>query len=178
MPSIAKICKVSDCDNEYHSKELCSKHYARYYRTGSAELKTTQDRFWSKVSKSSGCWEWVCGRYTLDGYGMFSIGHKTLSAHRYSYFLYHKYMPPRGMVIDHLCRNKVCVRPSHLEMVTSRENTVRGNTIKNKKSKLPLGVSKFREKFMVYKCFNGTRYYLGVYNTPQEASVVYQTANF
>jgi hypothetical protein len=53
-------------------------------------------------------------------------GERSVQAHRASYE-YHVGSIPEGMVIDHLCRTPLCVNPLHLEVVTIRENTARGN---------------------------------------------------
>lgn len=59
-----------------------------------------------------------------NGYGLFAMDYKSRLAHRVSYEL--SIGPiPQGLVIDHLCHNKACVRPSHLEAVTHSENTAR-----------------------------------------------------
>jgi len=94
------------------------------------------ERFWQKVQKSepSECWEWQAGK-SGDGYGMFSIGSRTdgtrkrAMAHRISYQLAHSEPIPQGMEIDHLCRNRLCVNPGHLQVVSHRDNTLRGQTI-------------------------------------------------
>ncbi len=77
----------------------------------------------------TGCWEWT-GVVDPSGYGkIFSdgaiCGQRLVAAHRFSYML-HKGDIPTGMVIDHLCRNRKCSNPSHLECVTALENTMRG----------------------------------------------------
>lgn len=67
-----------------------------------------------------GCWTWN-GKVGRDGYGRFFLDGRWLMAHRYAY---ERAMGriPEGLEIDHLCRNKLCVKPSHLEAVTRREN--------------------------------------------------------
>lgn len=68
----------------------------------------------------SGCWLWL-GETAGKGYGRF----RKRKAYRFSYEQA-KGAIPDGLVIDHLCRNKLCVNPDHLEAVTSKENTLRG----------------------------------------------------
>lgn len=85
------------------------------------------DRFWSKVSISeSGCWEWTARRDS-DGYGAIRAFRRGLyfKAHRLAYQMVVGPIPA-GLVIDHLCRNRGCVNPAHMEVVTIRENTLRG----------------------------------------------------
>lgn len=60
------------------------------------------------------------------GYGALSIFGQRVYAHRFSYEL-HVGPIPEGLVIDHLCRNRLCVNPDHLEPVTSQENVRRGH---------------------------------------------------
>lgn len=86
------------------------------------------DRFWAKVDKQdpSGCWVWTAG--TSDGYGWYLISRKVgaMRAHRVAYIDRFGEIP-KPLVLDHLCRNRGCVNPDHMEVVTIRENTMRGN---------------------------------------------------
>jgi hypothetical protein len=86
------------------------------------------DKFWSKVNKNGAvpeynpslgqCWEWTGTK--SKGYGSF----RAMGAHRYSYVIARGQIP-RGLELDHLCRVKHCVNPSHLEAVTHAENIKR-----------------------------------------------------
>jgi hypothetical protein len=93
----------------------------RYRRPG----RPVMERFWEKVEKTGGCWNWTAG-LNAAGYGMFSDG-KTRLAHRFAYEMVVGKIPD-GLQLDHLCRNRSCVRPDHLEPVTNRENCLRGES--------------------------------------------------
>ncbi len=100
--------------------------------TGVYLRKPLEGRFWSKVNKNgplwngTHCWEWI-GAIIPQGYG--TIGNrKTVLAHRFSYELLVGGIP-EGLTIDHLCRNRRCVNPEHLEAVTLRDNLFRGENI-------------------------------------------------
>lgn len=80
-------------------------------------------RFWSKVNRNGECWEWT-GALDKYGYGVLGFDRRTQFAHRVSYQLSRGPIGI-GLTIDHLCRNKKCVRPGHLEAVTIRENVRR-----------------------------------------------------
>lgn len=84
---------------------------------------STADRFWAKVEKTDTCWLWT-GALNSRGYGCFAVGGVSQLAHRVSYQALNGAIPD-GLTIDHLCCVKHCVRPSHLEAVTLRENCQR-----------------------------------------------------
>lgn len=82
------------------------------------------ERFLAKVKQRGfGCWEWQ-GCLNSCGYGQFEWENGT-SPHRFSYEYFNGPLID-GLTIDHLCRNRCCVNPSHLEQVTERENILRG----------------------------------------------------
>jgi len=76
-----------------------------------------------------GCWLWTACK-NRDGYGIFQMAGRPQKAHRVSYEM-HVGPIPEGLQLDHLCRNRGCVNPDHLEPVTTQENTRRGNVGKN-----------------------------------------------
>lgn len=79
------------------------------------------------VSKETGCWGWT-GAINTYGYGHLYAGGRSRYAHRLSYELFRGTIPVMFQ-IDHLCRNRLCANPSHLEAVTCRENLLRGETL-------------------------------------------------
>jgi len=85
-----------------------------------------EESFWDKVGtgRDDGCWIWL-GGLNNTGYGQFWNGKKTVTAHRYSWEL-HKGKTFKHLDLDHLCRNRRCVNPYHLEPVTNKENVLRG----------------------------------------------------
>ena len=88
---------------------------------------TLLERMCSKISfEPNGCWQYL-GFVQPNGYGTFWANGKTRLAHRISYELAVGHPLPAGhsRQLDHLCRNRSCVNPTHLEFVAAKENTLR-----------------------------------------------------
>jgi hypothetical protein len=83
-----------------------------------------QKRLLASIARSDGCWEWT-GCLNSDGYGHMQVAGRVRSTHRLAYELIVGPIP-QGLVLDHLCRNRACARPDHLEPVTNEENIRRG----------------------------------------------------
>lgn len=80
--------------------------------------------FFSKTKRVGDCLEWQGSKYQ-NGYG--KIGRVGIMAHRIAYELI-KGEIPTDMCLDHLCKNRLCVNPDHLEIVSLVENVMRGNS--------------------------------------------------
>jgi len=85
---------------------------------------STLARFKSRVKIVNDCWLWQ-GRLDRSGYGEFDWSGKTNKAHIYSFRTFVCDVP-KGKELDHLCRNRNCVNPEHLEPVSHAENMRRG----------------------------------------------------
>lgn len=128
-------CSVDGCDKAVRYKNLCNAHYLRNLRYGDplgSGRKTTRERFESKIIRTAeGCWEWTGAHFQTTGYAIFNVlserdgRWRPTVAHRVAYELFVGPIPD-GRVIDHLCRNRGCVNPDHLEPVTVQENVLRG----------------------------------------------------
>lgn len=79
------------------------------------------ERFWSLVQKTDGCWEWLGS--TGRGYGLLAYQGQRHSAHVLSWVLHHGDVPA-GLCVMHLCDNPGCVRPDHLVLGTQAANMI------------------------------------------------------
>jgi hypothetical protein len=86
---------------------------------------TRDELFWAKVKKTDSCWLWT-GATTSSGYGNFKVDSGWDTAHRYSWRTLIAPIPGE-LTIDHLCANKLCVNPWHMQVVTRSENSRRAN---------------------------------------------------
>lgn len=94
--------------------------------------QTLEERFWAKVNKDgplwngTPCWVWT-GAKKPNGYGNFGISGRVVYAHRFAYEILVGVIPA-GFEADHLCRNRACVNPEHLDSVTHKVNVLRGQS--------------------------------------------------
>lgn len=87
------------------------------------------ERFWVKCAPSDdGCWRWH-GSRMRNGYGQIRMGRRIESAHRVAFQALVGPIPD-GYDADHLCRNRECVNPAHIQPVTRSENVRRGDAPK------------------------------------------------
>lgn len=129
-------CSVEGCGRPHYGHRLCNMHWERWRRHGDPHIVITPppilDRFLAKVNREGQvpphapemgpCWEWTGSK--TRGYGNIGDGRTLILAHRWSHE--HFIGPiPDGYEVDHVCRNRGCVRPEHLEAVTHSENVRR-----------------------------------------------------
>lgn len=116
----ACLLQVASANNQH---EFTMPTAAKELPPPSKKLKLTElqsERFWSKVKKGPGCWEWV-GSFHKDGYGHLSVNQKYWLAHRLSYSI-NKAKIPVGLCVLHKCDNPPCCNPAHLFLGTQRDN--------------------------------------------------------
>lgn len=117
------------------------------------------DRFWEKVDKSGDCWKWT-GAQGGWGYGNFNVGNrKYMPAHRFAYIETYGQIPTEVQV-DHRCRNRMCVNPSHLRAATCKQNIENhGGASRNSQSGVRgVSWSPSRGKWLAQVCHNGERF--------------------
>ena len=131
-----KVCGIEECGRTDGpmTRGWCELHYGRWKAHGDPTFTMTptrgmsaNERFDFYVRRSSGCWEWA-GKHRPDGYAILAADGEQIRAHRFSYERFVGPIP-HGKEIDHLCRNRGCVKPSHLEAVTRQVNMLRGDTV-------------------------------------------------
>lgn len=120
MVVLLKGCSVEGCDRSHEARGLCKPHWKKWRRWGTPtpEKPNLLQRFWDKVHFGD-CWTWSAGVQS-QGYGVYDGG----LAHRFAYVLLRGCINP-GLELDHLCRNRACVNPDHLEPVTHQVNCIR-----------------------------------------------------
>ena len=144
-------------------------------------MKTEFQRFVEKIKPPidpvRDCWEWI-GCKNGYGYGAFRAGGKQMPAHRYSFDISHLGPLTPGRQIDHLCRNRSCVNPSHMEQVSSRDNISRGlrGSMRPGKSSRFVGVcwNKRRRKWLAQARSNGKLTYIGLFAIEEDAARAYR----
>lgn len=168
-----KICSVDGCDRKFAARSFCLKHYTQNALHGDplgyTYRPTLSERLWAKVDKSGECWLWDGAK--SGGYGQLKNAGKNVGAHRVAYEEAHGPIPA-GMVVDHRCHVKLCVRPEHLRVVTQKQNMEnRQGAMRNNASTGVQGVhwdaQKGRYRAMVRH--EGKRYYAGQFSTLAEA---------
>jgi len=137
---------------------------------------SVEERFWSKVAKGDGCWEWTDSPNSV-GYGTFT----TTANYKTKYYLAHRFMftmlgieIPEGKFVDHMCHNTMCVRPEHLRFVTNKENHEHLIAPYASTASGARGVSwnSARKKWRAQAYHHGKCHFGGLFSTIEEAAEV------
>lgn len=131
--------------------------------------KTVEERFWSKVDKTGECWLWT-GACLPTGYGAFWHEGKMVYPHRLSYAWANGEIPV-GLLTDHRCHDRRCVRPDHMRLVTPGQNSQnrRGATRASTTGVRGVYWSKRGRKFEARATLSGKGFYVGSFDTLEEA---------
>lgn len=133
--------------------------------------KSAEERFWAKVDKTPDCWNWVACK-SPDGYGSFGLNRKVRGAHRVSYEWANGPIPD-GAIIDHICHNPSCVRPSHLRLATQKQNVeYRKGPNRNNRGSGIRNVTRNGKGWQVIIRHHNVPHYFGTYPSSAEAEQV------
>lgn len=167
-------CKHAQCDYPVAKAGYCNAHYIRKRRGRPMDgpiRKAVDDplRFWDKVDKTPGCWNWTAYR-GADGYGRFMINRVPRLAHRVSYELANALLPP-DLEVDHMCHNRACVNPDHLRLATRSLN---GQNLRQARVDSSTGIRGVRYRkdtgrWSAQAQVDCKPYYLGTFATAAEA---------
>lgn len=167
-------CTFPECNRPYKCKGLCSSHYSQQFKgrplTPIKDVGTEEDRFWSKVEKSKGCWNWTAGKDT-GGYGTIRFRGRVQKAHRASLTIAGIEVQP-GMDVDHICHNRACVNPGHLRTATRKQNieNLAGAHKDNPTGARGVSWNEARQKYMARVGHHNVRLYLGLFDSIEEAN--------
>lgn len=173
-----QVCLFDDCGRHREGRGYCKGHYSQLMRGQQirklSQDKTLADRFWEKVSRTDGCWNWT-GTIS-NQYGSLKVNGKDLRAHRISYEI--NIGPiPEGMLIDHKCHNRLCVNPTHLQLATFKQNAENliHQRMNNTSGYRGVNWVKRLGKWSAEVTHRGHKHHLGLFTSPEDAHKVAET---
>lgn len=175
----SRICSFEPCGRPHKGHGLCNGHLIMTKR--GEELRPLRRRrrphedirnyFWSQVNKDGDCWIWTKSK-DRKGYGQFYPEQLPVRAHRFAYEQVHGELS-KDILLDHICRNRGCVNPSHLRPVDQSQNAQNLPQRSRKNTSGYRGVSQDKRdgKWTARATKRGRTYSAGRYNTPEEAAL-------
>lgn len=171
------ICSIDGCNKGGKlSRTWCAMHYSRWRSYGdpnkvSCIVGDDSKRFWSKIEKTSTCWNWT-PPISKAGYGHISINGSLQYAHRVSWEMCVGKIP-KGIDIDHRCHNTRCVNPSHLRLATRKQNIENHSGLNRNNTSGVRGVSwhKGAKKWSAAVWHGGSKHFVGLFVSIEEAKV-------
>ena len=144
---MSRRCSIASCERPHTARGYCRGHYMRWWRNGDPEggrgipFGSVHERLELYTIKGPGCWSWR-GVHHSEGYAQLKVDGRPISAHRLWWEQLNGSVPD-GLELDHLCRNRGCVNPSHLEPVTHALNIQRGANARL----VPIQVRAIRDRY-------------------------------
>lgn len=167
-------CSVRNCPNNLSHRGYCQKHYREQLRNGNRVNISGDGGFWAKVEKTAACWLWR-GSKSSNGYGRYvsyrnGVKVQHVMAHRYAYQLASGPIPEE-MQIDHTCHVLTCVNPSHLRLVTPKQNKENRSGAQKNSSSGVRGVcwNTKSKKWQAGVGHNRASHYLGLFDNLADA---------
>ena len=170
-----RICSDGECVRPVKTRGMCNMHYQRWWKsqggpfTGVTYYKSAEESFKARTAARGGCLEWTGGKDS-DGYGHMRLEGGMERAHRYAWMRVNGPIP-KGMVLDHACRNRACCNVDHLRLATVKQNNENIEVRSNNTSGYQ-GVSwhKERNKWQAYISHHGKIQYLGLFQNAEDAA--------
>lgn len=176
MATSNRTCSFPGCRREARGIGLCGGHRQQDRRGQSLQPlrdngigQTAQERLDKFTDKSGECWLWTGSTYP-GGYGQFYFQGKCHNAHRIAYILANGDVE-HGEVVDHMCHNRRCVNPEHLQAVTVKENVENRGVLNSNNTSGARGVvwDKARLQWKAQFRHGGKLHFLGRFNSFAEA---------
>jgi hypothetical protein len=178
-----RTCSIPACAKRHYSLGWCQSHYRHNQVHGDPIVNRPvpprgradiMSRFWTKVRITPACWEWTAATNS-EGYGVINKGGNAggiAYTHRLSYE-YHHGPIPAGYDVDHVCHNTRCVNPEHLRATTRKQNQENKSGINSNNTSGYRGVYRnAKGSWTAQVGHNGRKFYLGQYETTEEANQV------
>lgn len=170
-----RTCTVPECESEVKGAGLCNAHLIRARRGGPPNSTPVQQRHSSpadalaaRTAPQGDCAVWT-GSLFPAGYGQIRVDGKPMRAHRFAWENANGPIPD-GMLVDHICHNRACVRVEHLRLATHAENESNRSGATASSATGVRNVSPHRDGYVVAVGRRGESRYRGTFATVEEAA--------